>query len=162
MASTAAALLTLITVTHGGQVFHSEGFPNQRACDEAKSIALTGMTIEQNAAEDAAYVKMEKDRADSWREAHPPRQPTTPADRQIIEDAKNGIVHGGSTRPYSTVGKDGFIYDWPGSGSLWSPSYNPSQGETVVMERGGWVLKHREDIKYAECVIIPPPAKDSR
>ncbi len=39
---------TLITVTYGGEVHHSRGYETLRMCEEAKSIARTGMTIEAN------------------------------------------------------------------------------------------------------------------
>jgi hypothetical protein len=48
----AAALWTLITVTQGGAVHHSEPFATFHMCNEAKSLAQTGMTIEDKAAYD--------------------------------------------------------------------------------------------------------------
>lgn len=75
---------TLITVTHGGEVRHSRGFESLRMCQEARSIALTGMTIAQ--AEGADQVAREQQAAwerqrqgmmeAEWRERHPPRPPT--------------------------------------------------------------------------------------
>lgn len=75
---------TLITVTHGGEVRHTRGFESLRMCQEARSIALTGLTIAQ--AEEADRVAREQQAAwerqrqemmeAEWRERHPPRPPT--------------------------------------------------------------------------------------
>ena len=78
------ATYTLITVTHGGEVRHARGFESLRMCQEARSIALTGMTIAR--AEEAERVVREKHAAwesrrqammeAEWRERHPARPPT--------------------------------------------------------------------------------------
>lgn len=49
------ALWTLLTVTYGGEVRRTPGFAGKRLCEQAKSLALTGLTIEANEASDAEY-----------------------------------------------------------------------------------------------------------
>ena len=46
---------TLITVTYGGEVNYSCGYATLYMCKQARSLALTGMTIEQNAVADIEY-----------------------------------------------------------------------------------------------------------
>lgn len=47
---------TLLTVSYGGEVKYTPGFSTLRLCREAKSLALTGMTIEENERADAEYL----------------------------------------------------------------------------------------------------------
>lgn len=117
---------TLITVTYGGEVSHSRGYETLGMCEQAKSIALTGMTVEENEAE---AKRAEDALADQMRK---------------IEAAKTD-----KERMLACMGAA-------------SPSYNPNRGEAVVYLHGRWHLKHRHDIKFAQCVIEPdmekPPA----
>jgi len=39
---------TLLTVSYGGEVRQTPGFSSLRLCEQAASLALTGMTIEEN------------------------------------------------------------------------------------------------------------------
>ncbi len=138
---------TLITVTNAGEVKHSRGFETLEMCEQAKSIALTGMTIEENKAADEAYAKRQREKEAKWRAAHPPRVPT---DEERARWA--GTLF--QTGHYCTIGEDGLLYEW--YGETWiGPSYRPQDGESVEFIRGGHVLKHRHDIKYAKCVIEP-------
>lgn len=142
-------VFTLIIVTFGGDVGHSRGYETLQTCEQAKSLALTGRTIEQNKAMDEAYDKAQADQAARWREANPPRVPTE-------AERKKWAGQLFSSAPYSTIGKDGLIYDYPGGGMMVvGPGYNPNQGESVVWERGGYTLKHKYDVKNAECVVEP-------
>lgn len=145
---------TLITVTNGGDVSHSTGYLSKELCEQAKSVALTGMTIEQNKAADEAYEKSVKEAADRWREAHPPRKPSTPADFKIIEWHKNGSRTLGATDGFSNYdAATGMMLDYPNSRGATSSAYSPNDGESVAYVRGTFVTKHKTDIKYAECVL---------
>lgn len=145
---------TLITVTNGGDVGHSTGYASKELCKQAQSVALTGMTIEQNKAADEAHEKSEKEAADRWRTAHPPRKPSTPEDFKIIEWQKKGGATLGSSGGFTNYdAATGMMLDYPGGGSSLSQSYDPNRGESVVWTRGGFITKHKADIKYAECVM---------
>ena len=139
---------TLITVSYGGEIRHSSGFATKAMCEIAKSIALTGMTPEENKAADEAYAEWKNARAKEWRDAHPPRYPRTKEERAL----KFGEGTFASSSPYSTKGEDGLIYDWPGSGFGMSMSYNPNAGESAEYVRGVYVLKHAGDTKAAFCI----------
>lgn len=48
---------TMITVTYGGSVGHSRDYQSLRMCQQARSLALTGMTIEANAVAEEEWLK---------------------------------------------------------------------------------------------------------
>lgn len=144
----AAMAYTLITVTYGGDVSHSRGYETLEMCEQAKSLALTGMTIEQNKAADEAYAKSERD----WDEAHPWREPKDDWERKAVASGINGSMNNGGPISWAFDGK-GQIKEMRGGGI--SPSYNSNRGESVQYVRGGWVMKHKTDIKHAECIIEP-------
>lgn len=81
---TLAMAYTLITITYGGEVNHSRGYETLRMCQEAQSLALTGMTIDENREADKAYAEREKERRErqraqveaAWLKDNPPRLPT--------------------------------------------------------------------------------------
>ena len=50
---TPAAVFVLVAVTYGGTV-SSSNYPSVHACEEAKSLALYGVSAEDKAAQDAA------------------------------------------------------------------------------------------------------------
>lgn len=140
---------SLITVTNGGSVNISAGYPTKSLCEEAKSIALTGMTIEQNNEADAVYEKAQAD----WEASHPWREP-----KNKSEAALSKFI-GSSSNGYNTLISDGHgkVRDGYPSGGM-SMSYNPNDGESVQYVRGGYRLLHKTDIKYAHC--IPPEPKE--
>lgn len=141
-------IYTLITVSYGGRIDHSD-FETLQMCEEAKSLALTGMTIEQNKAADEAYAKSEQDRKDAWRAAHPPRVPTANELKTISRTMPMMC-----SWPFSTIGEDGLVYDWPPEGSE-SPFHDPS--EILEFVRGCWIRKKSTDIKTADCVRREDP-----
>lgn len=180
---------TLITVTYGGVVSHARGFATLRMCQEARSIALTGMTIADNEAADVAYRErcVAEDRrrrashAAQWLAKHPPRPPT-PAEREglrhlqiswrherplVCERLFDGPAHGPHAElVLSTLGADGLVHDhfringgW--SNGFCSPSYSRERGEDVKMVRGDWVKKYPTDIRTAHCVIELPDAPET-
>lgn len=57
---------TLITVTYGGAVSNSR-YETLAMCEQAKSIALTGMTIEENTVADEAFEKAFKENPEFYR-----------------------------------------------------------------------------------------------
>jgi hypothetical protein len=146
-----AIIYTLITVTYGGEVHYSRGHETLRECEQGKSLALTGMTIEQNQAADAAYKKSFED----WEKEHPWREPEDDWERKLVANGASGLFIGGG--PIQLEVREGKIKEH--IGSSFSPSYNSARGEDAVWVRGGWAMKTRNDVKVAECVIIPDDNK---
>ena len=140
---------TLITVTNGGRV-HESTHATEQSCKQAQSIALTGMTIEENGAADEAYAAQLK----KWDEDHPWRDPKDENERAILKSGGSGSVSWGGPYSLSYDSKTGKVREYPGGGM--SMSYNSNNGESVEYVRGGYVMKNRTDIKYAKCV---PPTK---
>lgn len=136
---------TLITVTFGGVVSESQ-HATKESCEQAQSIALTGMTIEENKAADEAYAAYLK----KYEEDHPWRDPKDDNERGILKSGGGGSVSWGG--PYNLIydSKTGKVREQPGGGM--SGSYNSNEGEAMNYVRGGWVRKSRADIKYAKCV----------
>lgn len=140
----------LITVTSAGQVWHSNPF--------ASSIALTGRTIEQEAArkeveawEEARREQVGLDEERAWRTAHPPRKPATDGERANIKIGDNVGYSDSSGASYHTCG--GMICDdepilapgmWVGVGA-WISTQTVSGGNPP-------------EIKSAECVITEQTA----
>lgn len=145
---------TLLTVTNDGQVHHSHGFPTKYLCEQAKSLALYGLTIEQREQRNKANAAWKAEQAIRWRKLHPGRKPVTPRELKMVKDNPNGsgwsISH-----EYDRVGSDGLLYREQGSGS--SQSYNSNQGESVEFVDGIWIKRYRHDVKYAECIPSEPP-----
>jgi hypothetical protein len=141
------AMWTLITVTNGGNVNESR-HATKRLCEEARSIALTGMTIEENEVADRAYADWLK----KWDEEHPWRDPKDEWERKLVAGGGSGSVSFGGPYSLSYDGSTGKVREHPGGGM--SMSYNSNNGESVDMIRGQWVIRHKTDIKYAK--IVPP------
>lgn len=124
---------TLITVTNQGEVFHAKGFDTLRMCEQAKSVATTGRTLEQIKADRKAEQEREAKRDAEWRAKHPPRKATA-------AEAKNDGATGCNNLSCYHI-KDGMFYeDRP------QPMMYVTVGQ--VPQPGA--------IKHAECVIEPP------
>lgn len=162
---------TLITVTHGGEVRHSRGFESLRMCQEARSIALTGMTIAQAEEADrvareqrAAWERQRQEAMEAeWRTRHPPRQ-TTESEAQGLRVMQLVWLHDGTSggREYlddwyggqaivltsrSVLGADGLIRD----------EYKIVGGRSSGMQLLSPSLKlDRDSIRVAQCVIELP------
>jgi hypothetical protein len=117
---------TLITVTNGGTVNEST-HATQESCEQAKSIAQSGMTIEENKAAAEAYAAFLK----KYEEDHPWRDPKDDFEKSIAKTG--GSASWGAS--YSLAGDGhGHVREIPGLSI--SSSYNSN------------------DVKYAKC--IPP------
>jgi hypothetical protein len=148
MINLAAIAYILITVTYGAEVHHSNGFESLDLCEQAKSLALTGMTIEQNKAADEAYAKARKD----WEDAHPWRDPQNDWEREMAKVKMYGAVSNGGPISWAFNG-EGKIRDMMSASA--SPTYDPSRGEGMDFIRGAWAPKNKSSVKHAECVIDP-------
>ncbi len=113
----------LITITYGGEVRHSDLFPTLALCEEAKSIALTGYTIEENKRLDDEYAAGEQGRHE-WR---------------MEEHRKRGLPTNGT---FWCAGID--LDDC-------SPTYGPKDIPPVRV-RGKWIMPGYGDVKSAKCV----------
>lgn len=137
MTPLAALTYTLITVTYGGSVAHSGGYDTLHMCEEARSLATTGMTIEAKKASDDAYkVARDKEYAE-WRATHPSREPKNDSERSLV---KSGIISWGGSAGGGHTCDDGKICDDPNMDGYFL-------GWGKVNEPG--------DTKVAECVIVP-------
>lgn len=147
-------LWILLTVTYGGAVNRSEPFKSLYLCQEARSLALTGQTIEENAHLAAQRVAAEK----KWRQEHPPRLPRTADERKWCG---KDVIFAGSSSGWSCL--HGMVSE-PSPFDLvgLSPSYSPEHGEAVEVINGQWVLKHANDVKVAECVPDIPVTRQGR
>lgn len=129
------AAFTLITVTNQGEVFHAKGFDTLRMCEQAKSVAVYGRTIEQleddRKREDERQAKLDAE----WRAKHPPRKATAKDGGEGSGCSGNGVV------TICTRVKDGMFYEDRPSRFLSYTEFPPSD---------------RISIKHAECVIEPP------
>lgn len=82
----AAQTYGLITVTYAGEVRFIDGFRSLRMCEQAKSLATTGRTLEEQAAWEEAQIKRYRDeeaKRKAWADAHPPRTPTPDERKQL-------------------------------------------------------------------------------
>lgn len=82
----AAQTFSLITVTYAGEVRFTDGFPSLRTCQQAKSLATTGRTLEEQAAWEEVQIKRyreEEAKREAWAHAHPPRSPTPDERKQL-------------------------------------------------------------------------------
>lgn len=120
----------LITVTRGGNVSVAP-CDSLAMCQQAKSIALTGRTIEEN--EELAAAKKRRD--EEWHAAHPPRKPTPEEARQIAAGVI--VISSGGNSWRSTA--DGMVQDLP-----------PSDGMVYVTNGSD----DANEIKFAKCVGI--------
>lgn len=123
---------TLITVTHGGDIRHSRGYESLHMCEQAKCLAMHGLTLEQKAERDAEVERQRKEAADAWRAAHPARVPTA-KEREMWR----GTIS--CSGPYCTIGADGLLYEWPAAGWF---SYGSGRPDP-------------DKIKYAACLVEP-------
>lgn len=127
------AAFTLITVTNQGEVFHAKGFDTLRMCEQAKSVAVYGRTIEQLEAARKAERELEAKQDAVWLAAHPPRKASA-------NEAKGGSWTdcAGNVCKYWHV-ENGLTYEG-------RPMYI-----SLTHQQGA-----HEEIKHAECVIEPP------
>lgn len=120
---------TLITVTYGGEVHHSRGYETLRMCEQAKSIALTGMTIEEKDAAD----KERRRQRELWEAEHPWREPRNDYERLVAGGGGSGCIIGPG------------CLEW----------LNGKVRETYPADFSMSLIKREVGIKYAKCVIEP-------
>lgn len=144
LTSKAAIILwNLITVTQGGAVNHSDGFKSRYMCEEAKSVAQYGETIEELREIKARRQKDRDEAKAKWLAEHPGRGPKNESERKAVKENKPGWILGEtdmtglSPNPAGwfnvpELKDDGLIYDRPPD--VWSNSYRDS------------------NFKFAECI----------
>lgn len=154
-------LWVLLTITGGGNT-STATLPTREACEDAASIALTGMTVAEKKKADADYAAAEKKRRDDWYAAHPPREPKTDDERKAVKEEaelrKKGFVSGG----WSTCGgacqsahytDDLKIQEDPPYSSGMSQGYYADKGEWVEWAHGDSIIHPPTDIKTAKCFL---------
>jgi hypothetical protein len=118
-------------------VNHSGGFDTLHMCEEARSLAVDGMTIEaKQTRDDAAKADAAKQEA-AWRAAHPPREPKDDMERADVVKAPFhfGGMYGNSHVCGAKICDDPGMTPW-------------SSGLTTY-------VTDQNSIKVAECVIVP-------
>jgi hypothetical protein len=134
----AAAIYILITVTYGGKVWVSPGFSSLRACEEAKSIAETGVTIEENQKNRATLERIQSEEKRKFEAEHPPRSPTD-------EDRKN--CRTGDLAKYMVIPFEHCTIENDGLTHFYKDCDECSVG----------YVRTADDLKYAKCALEPPP-----
>lgn len=160
MTPLAAIAWALITVTGGGTIGHSE-FRSKPLCEEARSIALYGETVEERAREAAAYeawlgnLRANQSRLNAaWLKKHPclrtPHDsafgPSTILGEEVFSYART--PHGW----YCPI-ETGSVGGIPGG-----PGYSPDRGEFPIFDAGGFSYRvgGAGDVKTAACVEAAP------
>lgn len=138
---------TLMTVSYGGTV-STNRFDSKALAEEARSIALTGLTLAENKEADRQYREREERLDAACRSANPPRPPTERERKSYSHRYCGSDGH---------IGEDGLFYPARNRSSM-SPAYGP--GTHMEMVRGWWVAKTSGDIKRA--TILPPSASKAR
>jgi hypothetical protein len=135
------AAFTLITVTNQGEVFHAKGFDTLRMCEQAKSVATTGKTLEQIEADHAAWMERYEREQKEFEAQHPRRKATAAEKKQAVK--------------YRALKCEQNLT------SMWCEYLD---GDEVVTKKSGVItssgsyasLGSQNSIKHAECVIEPP------
>lgn len=135
----AAILYTLILVTYGADVKHTDGFTSLRACEQAKSIAKTGKTLEKIEAEAQSAREAAAKRKAEWETTHPPRP------RLLPDDACNNQW---SPHPCRIL-DSGLVQDDEPPVTTWTGVVGYLTTDT----------DNAHSIKFAECVVIPKAAR---
>jgi hypothetical protein len=124
--SAAPLIYALVTLTVGGEV-HFSNPTSLHLCEEGRSIAVYGRTIEDEAAAEAAAARAQTAATHQWYDEHPPRPPRTSAERDLVrallqnarsrhENVDGGCeTSGGDDGPVScqSITPDGDIQDDP-------------------------------------------------
>lgn len=107
----------LVCISHGGKV-SSSTYDSRYAADNARSIALTGMTLEEVAERRQFHANERKE----WERSHPWRKPETAWERDFVKRGAGSLsmMPGGA---WSS--KDGMIRE-DYSGENWSRVMSPS------------------------------------
>lgn len=86
----------------------SSMYPTEAACQDARSIALTGLTVAGVQADE----EVKKEKHKQWYVDHRPRPPKGIAERAILKAASGGLNYHNSHMSYH-VTSDGLIQDDP-------------------------------------------------
>lgn len=132
----------LIVVTGAGSVSFSSNYPNKAICEDAISMARTGMTVEERKASDARSKQARQEGIRKYQEAHPTR-PTKAEDEKNCFDGRTGSGFGfGSSGSYCIMERDGQTRFYPMNVATFNTTYNATS-----------------EVKYAKCVMVPKDEK---
>ena len=149
-----ASVWVLITVTNAGAIHQESGFRNQALCEDAISIAKYGKTVAEHTEDQREAAAAWKQRKDEWRVKHPPREPKTDAERELIKK--------GDCSTYWLL--DCVGTDWGSLGGVCSHTENgliyeddcASDNRSTIFFSGN----NGNEIKFARC--LPDPSGRSR
>lgn len=152
----------LIAITGTGHVDHSI-YHTQRQCDEAKSMALYGETVEQFAEDEIASAKDAENAHDQWAKDHPPRPPKNTAEREMIarhirnKTADYSLTDGlnlqlGDRVCSLWITDDNLLQDVPCSPYTATRISKTNNGGRPMWVHGELGYKDINDIETAECI----------
>ncbi len=144
----------LITVLPSGQVGDAKGFPTKAVCEEARSAAEYGMSVDsviwhnRKAVAERDTIKRHWDSVQAFKEA--PRKPKTKKDSALVR----GMIAGKSILSFGCTGTGG------GWGQIvWNNGYD--YADTSGMIRYRWCGRYNQwsgpedlkpQLKYSACV----------
>jgi len=133
----------LIIVTGTASVNVSTGYPNKALCEDAISIARTGMTVMEKKSADEADRVREARLDQEFAEAHPTRPPTKDDEKKCPHYNKNGgiAIMTGSVNCYIDD-DDGMIHF--------------TRHSFFSVTSGSNYYDPAREIKYAKCVLVDP------
>jgi len=127
----------LIVVSGSANVSLSTGYPSKALCEDAISIARTGMTLAEKKAHDEAERDRRAKELKAYQDAHPARA-TKPSDKKECFDNTSGDRGYGSSAAFCVMESDGMTRFYQNN-SVWSYSISTSPDR---------------EIKYAKCVMV--------
>jgi hypothetical protein len=132
----------LIIVTGTANVNISTGYPSKTLCEDAISIAKTGMTVMENKSAEEAEKIREARLDQEFAASHPSRPATADDNAKCSHGTKSSISFGSGNDPTCMVDDDTktvsftrHSYFTMGYGSIYDPV---------------------REIKYAKCVLVDP------
>ena len=147
---TAATIWTLITVTNAGNVHQESGFQSKALCEDAISIAKTGLTVSEVTDRDNRAKEEARRKREEWSATHPARQPISAKEK---EDINSRRTSDGTCTPimdvssHISITKDCLIQE--------NDHTLPYGLSSAVVYPGN----QNNEIKYARCVLTVPEAK---
>lgn len=185
MANALMAGWILISVTSGGAVHETSSFPSRALCEDALSIAKTGLTVTEKKAADDNTAREGRRLEEAWRSAHPPRPPRNELERQLVNRGCSGNLSGvaggagdgapaitpGSKNecpahtsvsfgcPDSAFGSSGFSEEGcirVKDGLIYDEPGGNGSGGSAGLPGPVAPINHDGEIKYARCLPMAP------
>ncbi len=134
----------LIVVSGAANVSFSSGYPSQALCEDAISIARTGMTVDEKKSSDEA-AKVVEDRAEQeFQASHPSRIPTAEDKLNCGKISKTSWIMVG--------GQSNCVIDTDKNLTIFSRRYLVTTTMSAINDPS-------REIRYAKCVLVDPEDK---